>query len=212
MKIEICPRCRKKGSLTFRSTKKPNHKYPYVKHYDPNKKSKISWCYLHEGELLAIKFTTNWYNQYLRLIRKISKQYRTQFNSYDQQFQYITLVYSVEIMQDKFLENETWGKTWFEASKLLEKNGYPEDLVHDTVRHDLSTVAIDEAIGLKKKPVSKKSLLKVLRVRENWIKLWFQAQDILHKMASSKVNDDYPEGKLAKILYEMENLNLKNKP
>ena len=211
MKIEICPRCHKKGSLTFRPTKKPNHKYPYVKHYDPKKKSKISSCYLHEGELWTVKFTGSWYNQYLRLIRKISKQYRTQFNSYDQRLQYIFLISSVEMMQDKFSKNKTWGKTWLIASKLLKKNGYYVDLVHDRVRHDLSTVVIDEAIGLKKEPVSKKSLLKVLQTRENWIKLCLQAQDILHKMANSK-DDDYPKGKLAKILYEIGKLNLKNKP
>lgn len=211
MKIEICPRCHKKGSLTFRDTKKPNHKYPYVKHYDPKKKSKISSCYLHEGELLEIKFTGSWYNQYLRLIRKISKQYRIQFSSYGQQFQYITLAYSVEMMKNKFSENKIWGKTWIEASKLLEKNGYYVDLVHGRVRHDLFEVAIDEAIGLKKEPVSKRSLLKVVRTRVNWIKLYLQAHDILHKMASSEV-DDYTEDKLAKILFEMGKLNLKNKP
>ncbi len=211
MKIEICPRCHKKGSLSFRLTKKPNYKYPYVKHYDPKKKSKTSWCYLHEGELLAIKFTESWYNQYLRLIRKISKQYRTQFNSYPQQFQYIFLTSSVEMMQDKFSENETWGKTWIMASNMLKKNGYHADLVHDTVRHDLITVTIDEGIGLKKEPVSKKSLLKVEQTRINWIKLCLQAQDILHKMANNK-DDEYPKGKLAEIVYEMGKLNLKNKP
>lgn len=209
MKIEICPRCRKKGSLTFRFTKKRNHKYPYVKHYDPKKKSKISWCYLQEGEHLAVKFTGSWYNQYLRLIRKISKQYRTQFNYGNQQFHYIILISSVEMMQDKFSENETWGKTWFMASKLLEKNGYYVDLVHDKVRYDLSSVTFDEAIGLKKEPVSKKSLIKVLHTKENWKILYLQAENILYKMANAKVDNEYAKRKLAEILYEMGKLNLK---
>ena len=212
MKIKICPRCHERGSLTFRSTKKPNHKYPYVKHYDPKKESKTSWCFLREGELFEIKFTESWYDQYLKLIRKISKQYRTQFNSYDQQLQYILLTDSVELMQDKFSGNKTWGKTWITASKLLKKNGYYVGLVHDRVRHDLSAIVTDEAIGLRKEPVSKKSLLKVIQTRNNWIKLYVQAHDIIYKMVNTKVDNEYPKGKLAKILYEMGKLNLKNKP
>ena len=212
MKIRDCPRCHKKGSLTFRYVKKRGSKYAYVKHYDPTKKSKTSWCYLQPGELLVVKFNEDWNEQYLRLIRKIGSQYRTQFNSDEKQLQHIFLVSSLEMMPEKFSEDKIWGKTWIHASKILETNGFPAHLVHDKVRSDLFKMSVLEAIGIKKEPLSKGSLIKVLNTKMNWVEHFLQAEKILQNMANSKANDQQSSEELATLIYEMENLNLKNKP
>ena len=67
MKIDSCPKCNRKGSLIFTTTKRNGKKYSYIQHYDPKTKAKKK-CSIPIKELVQIKFNAHWYQVYKSLI------------------------------------------------------------------------------------------------------------------------------------------------
>ena len=63
MQISSCPKCNKKGSLIFTTTKRNGRRYSYVQHYDPRTKSKKK-CHIRVKDLVRIKFDERWYRVY----------------------------------------------------------------------------------------------------------------------------------------------------
>lgn len=121
MRVYRCTKCEKRGGyLVFRSTKKNNYKYPYVGHYDSLKKSKRTWCSLNKAQLNQIEFNEDWYEKYIRLIRKIQIKYR-------------------ELGEDPVVAKYT-----LQAARLLEKKGFLTYRIADRVYHNVSHIPISE--------------------------------------------------------------------